>query len=258
MLQQEALQRLVPTYEGRPYPLQETLLHPLKVVVLGLPFSVLALWTLRPGFSRLWDERRKQLLVALHCWTWPNLLLWSLPTEHKARFSFPLLPALSGLAAMVVFAWLTGKMSFSGLCFGHVSSGDPGQSRKVNRLAIVSLVGTAILWLTLKVGYANGLIHRRGHDHSPQANGQLLASLLPADQLLYLLDIKEDDVLFYFGRPALQLHNPAHLPAGPDPVYCLLDHKALQGWHSGKTVEMVQEITIAQGTKLYLVRVSTP
>src|SRR5207237_1282023 len=69
-----------------------------------------ALLTLRPGFSRLWDERTRRLLRLLHCWTWANLLFWTIVPGHRPRHGLPLQPGLAGLAALVWIAWLSGRL----------------------------------------------------------------------------------------------------------------------------------------------------
>ncbi len=248
-LEQEALQRLVPTYGGRPYPWGQALLHPLTAVAVGLPFSALALVTLWPGFYQLWDERGRRLLQALHCWAWPNLLLWSLATEHKPHFIFPLIPALSGLAAMVLLACTGGPLAATrrgAWCFA------PGGA--VTARLVVAVV---VVWIAVKIGYAHGLISHRGHGRSARDAGQHLARLVPEDHILYLLDVRDDALLFYCGRSAQRLHSRADVPAGAGAVYCLVP-ESLRHWTERETVQSVQEITDAQGEPLLLLRVTAP
>ena len=85
-------------------------LAPFLLLATNLPWSPFALLTLRRGFTRLWDEDARRLLMACHCWTWPNLVFWSIVPEHAARHSFPLFPGFAGLAAFVWVAWLTGRL----------------------------------------------------------------------------------------------------------------------------------------------------
>src|SRR5262249_25385438 len=106
----EALQELSADHQPKLYPWMAVLAHPLRVLAAHLPWSVLAVVTLWPGFAGLWGDRRRRLLQAMHCWTWPNLVFWSVIPEHAVRHSFPLFPGLSGLAAMVWVAWLTGRL----------------------------------------------------------------------------------------------------------------------------------------------------
>jgi hypothetical protein len=241
-MQKEALERLIPSYSPRPYPWDEALLHPLKLMIIGLPFSILALWTLWPEFYRLWDERGQRLIQALHCWTWPSMLFWSLPTEHTPRHSFPLFPGLSGLAALVVLAWLNGRMPWRWVHF------------RPQHL----LLGAVALWLVLKVGYVHGRVERHSEQRQASAKGHMLAALVPGDAILYLIGIKDEGIMFYFGRPVLRVSGPEKLPTWAGPVYCLIPTEALEKCRSGKNVEIVQEMTDAQGDEMYLVRVTAP
>ena len=109
-VKREALVHLSPGHHHRPYPWGETLAHPFRIWAASLPISLLALPALWPGFARCWDGGGRRLLQALHCWIWPNIAFWSLAPEHAVRQSFPLFPAIAGLAAMVCAALLTGRL----------------------------------------------------------------------------------------------------------------------------------------------------
>src|SRR5262249_50064736 len=58
----EALQRLSPAHHPRAYPWRELVEFPLEFLLSNLPWSLVALLTLRPGFARLWDGRGRRLL----------------------------------------------------------------------------------------------------------------------------------------------------------------------------------------------------
>ena len=106
-----------------------------------------ALLTLHPGFARLWDERGRRLLQALHCWVWPNLLFWSVVPGHHFRHGLPLQPGLAGLAAMTWIAWLTGRWRWP-----------------LPRLKpACAFVGLLAAWLAVKVAYVQVVVpHREG------------------------------------------------------------------------------------------------
>jgi hypothetical protein len=92
----EAFPRLLPFYdrvyhEHHSYWV-EVLRHPFWVAGTALPISVLALFSWRWGFFGLWDARGRLLLQTMHCWVWPNLLFWTLISDHKPRHCFPLAP----------------------------------------------------------------------------------------------------------------------------------------------------------------------
>src|SRR5437667_2427039 len=147
----EALMRLSPQHHHRPYPWKETLAHPFVLLAANLPWSLFALLTLRPGFAALWDERGKRLLQALHCWTWPSLLFWSIIPEHAPRHSFPLFPGVAGLAAMVWLAWMEGLVRWPA---AWKPAPRPG------RVLLVFLVG----WMVAKLFFVHVVIPQRNSD----------------------------------------------------------------------------------------------
>jgi hypothetical protein len=213
-----------------------------------LPWSVVALWTLHPGFVRLWDERGRRLLQALHCWTWPNMLFWSLIAEHAPRHSFPLFPGLAGLAAMVWLAWLTGRLPW------RLPRVTPAQF----------LVGAVILWLVAKLVLVEVVIPGRNQSREPREKGQLLAEHVPAGATLYLFRLKDEGIMFYFGRlrplglagpPVLRLDNPGELPSSAEPMYCILDEREWRQWGEGRPAEAILHLTDEQGAPIVLVRV---
>src|SRR5207237_173186 len=99
-VQGEFAYRFKPPPKAKGYPWGEVVTYPLLVLAAPLPLSVFALRTLRPSFSRQWDDRGRLLLQLLHCWTWPNLLFWALVPNHNVRYALPLSPGLMGLGVM--------------------------------------------------------------------------------------------------------------------------------------------------------------
>lgn len=236
----EALLRVAPGYE-RPYPWWDALAHPLKILVVTLPWSPLALLTLRPGFTRLWDRPGQRLLQFLHCWTWPNLLLWSLMTEHTPRHTAPLFPGLTGLAVMGWLALDQGKMPW------RIPFLRP---RRFLALAV-------LVWFVVKVGQVH-VTEARGVERDPRGKGQLLGSLVPHGRILYLIGIKDDGLLFYFGRPACRLGSPGNLPLAGEPLCCILTKDLWINWPGPRHAEPVQHLTDQQGDPIVLIRVLPP
>jgi 4-amino-4-deoxy-L-arabinose transferase-like glycosyltransferase len=232
----EALQRLSPAHSPKAYPWLASLLHPLKLLALALPWSAPALLTLRPGFARLWDERGRRLLQALHCWAWPSLLFWSLPTEHTPRHSFPLFPAVSGLGAMVVFAWMTGRLPW-----------------RLPRLSPrKALAGVLACWLVVKVVYVEAVVPSRHPWGGPRAAAEAIAALVPGGSILYIIRLKDEGIMFYFGREVRRAPSAGELPRG-GPVWCVLTDAEWRQWH-GRHAEVLRHLYDGQGDPIVLVR----
>ncbi len=260
---QEAAMRLLPSHHHRAYPWREVLMHPLKVLAASLPVSAFALLALRPGFARLWDERGRRVLQALHCWVWPNLLFWSIIPEKAARHSFPLFPGIAGLAALVWIAWLTGRLRWP---WPRLAPG------KV-------LVGGLVVWMGVKLAFVHAVVPHRNQDREPRAKGELLARLVPAGETLYLLRLKDEGIMFYYDRPVRRLASFARLPSPGRPVYCILDESEWRKWQAygpargailgycgtpgggavtARSETVVRRLTDEQGDPIVLVMVLAP
>lgn len=245
----EAIQRLSPSHHAEALQVMthhkpvfgtwgEKLVHPALLWATNLPWSVAALWTLWPGFARLWDGRGRLLLQALHCWTWPNVLFWSLIPEHAPRHSFPLFPGIAGLSAMVWFAWLTGRLYWP-----------------VPRLRPVPLlVTTLVVWLGVKLVFVHAVIPHRNRDRDPRAKGQLLAATVPEGAPLYLFRLKDEGIMFYYGRPVRRLTNPAELPSHSEPLYCILEAPEWEQWSPTLAADVVLRLKDEQGAPIVLVK----
>ena len=106
-------------------------------------------------------------------------------------------------------------------------------------------------------GAAAGDPTRTRHSHARQtrAKGALLAELVPVDQILYLFRVKDEGVMFYYGRRVVRLPSPAGLPRSGGPVYCVLLPDEVADWR-GRRLEVVRRLADAQGDPIILVRVS--
>jgi 4-amino-4-deoxy-L-arabinose transferase-like glycosyltransferase len=213
---QEAAMRLLPSHHHRAYPWQEVLLHPVKVLAAAAPVSIFALATLWPGFYRLWDERGRRLLKELHCWVWPNLLFWTIIPEKAPRHSFPLFPGIAGLGAMVWVGWLTGRLRWP---IGRVAPA------KV-------LIAAVALWLGVKLAFVHAVVPHRNQNREPRAKAALLAARIPAEETLYLFRLKDEGIMFYYGRTVRRLPGFAELPSSPRPFYCILDESEWRKWQA--------------------------
>jgi len=235
----EARQLMAPHHQPHAYPWLGVLAHPFIVLGGSLPWSPLALLTLWPGFTRLWDPRGRRLLQAMHCWVWPNLLFWSIIPEHAPRHSFPLFPGIAGLAAMVCVAWLRGQLSVR-----------PRVTPK--QLLAGALAG----WMAVKLIFVHGIIPHRNANREPRAKGELIASLVPPGLTLYLFRLKDEGIMFYYGRTVRRLLAPEQLPSSGEPAYCILDAAEWQRWQTSRRVTLVQNLADEQGDPIVLVCVT--
>jgi 4-amino-4-deoxy-L-arabinose transferase-like glycosyltransferase len=234
-LGREALLRLSPGHHPRPYPWDELITFPLSFLAANLPWSAFAVPAMVPSFARLWDERTRRLLLLCQLWLWVNLLFWTLAPGHRPRHLLPAQPALAILAALVWIAWLTGRLRWP-----------------VARIRPAgALVGLLATWLAVKLVFVATVLPVRQHHRSPRANGELLARTVPAGEVLYLRRLKDEGLMFYYGRPACRLHDGESAPAG---AWCLLTDAE---WRTGQRAQ-AQTVRTAlhdgQGAPVVLVR----
>jgi 4-amino-4-deoxy-L-arabinose transferase-like glycosyltransferase len=235
-LGREALLRLSPGHHPRPYPWDELITFPLSFLAANLPWSACALIALRPSFARLWNEHERQLLVLCQAWLWANLLFWTLAPGHRPRHLLPAQPALAGLAAFVWIAWLTGRLRWP-----------------IRRIGPVGVLGGLLVgWLVVKLVFVAAVVPSRQAHRHPRSGGEALARIVPAGELLYLFRVKDEGLLFYYGRPARRLHEPAAVP--PAGGWCLLTDSEWRQWRGPGTAEVRASLHDGQGAPLVLVR----
>jgi 4-amino-4-deoxy-L-arabinose transferase-like glycosyltransferase len=227
-LRSEAAYRFSPKSAATGLPAGEVIAYPLLVWAAHLPVSAFAVLTLRPGFLANWDERGRRLLQLLHCWTWPNLLFWSLVPNHNVRYALPLSPGLVGLGVMGLL--------------GTVRS---------ERALWVGVVGFLAVWLAVKVAFVEIVIPQRGMKRNPEPIAAELRDHVPAGVPLYLFRLKDEGVLFYYGRPAVRLQSPGELPAG---AFAVLTRAEWDDRASFGHLRLVHWMHDQQGAPLILVR----
>jgi 4-amino-4-deoxy-L-arabinose transferase-like glycosyltransferase len=235
----EGLSRVVPNYGGHPYRWWESLYHPVVILVNTLPWSVAALWALRPGFAASWDAAGRRTLQELHCWVWPSVVVWSLVTEHTPRHSFPLFPGIAGLAAMVWIGCFTGRVTW------RLRGVPPARF----------LAAALALWLLAKTMFVFAVMPARVAQRNAREKGAMLAQLVSPGSTVYLFRLKDDGIMFYYGRPALRLPSPRQLPASGEPIYCILTRPEWDSWSLDRPTQLVCEFADEQGDPCVLVRV---
>jgi 4-amino-4-deoxy-L-arabinose transferase-like glycosyltransferase len=261
----EASQRFHPHHNGKPYPWAESLCYPFAVLGANLPWSLLALFALRPSFARRWDENGRRLLQLLHCWSWPNLLFWSLPAQHHVRYSLPICPGIVGLGVMVLLAWA--RETAQGVALGCLVSSFQAENPAVKCTARVRRKSSlesfrnfsprvaffAILaaWCCVKLVFVEAVVPNRTSDRRVRETAARIAELAPPGHILYLCKLKDEGILFYYNRPArrFQWENPVE-----EKSFALLIESEWRQWSESGHFDLVERFRDQQGAPIYLVR----
>ena len=227
-VQSEAVYRLTMKAATKHSASVEVVTYPLLVLAAHLPLSLFALVTFRQSFWARWDDRGRLLLQLLHCWTWPNLLFWSLVPNHNVRYALPMSPGLMGLGVMGLIAMLD----------------------RMPRLRW-AVAGFLTCWLIVKVAFVEFVVPVRVAKHNPEPVASTLRDRIPANGPLYLFRLKDEGVLFYYGRPAVRLHDPRDLPSR---AFAVLIGQEWQDRAAFGHLELVDWLHDQQGDPLILVR----
>ena len=270
-VRREAAYRFNPPPKATGYPWGEVVTYPLLVLAAHLPLSAFALATLRPGFARRWDDRGRRLLQLLHCWTWPSLLFWAVVPNHNVRYALPLSPGLMGLGVVGVIGWCmrsreaearAGTPRVPRAACPPVCLPKPARADKPpvapRRFALRSgsrlrgaVVAFLVCWLAVKIVFVEVVVPRRTAGRDAEATAATLRELVPPGETLYLFRLKDEGVMFYYGRPARRLHDPRHLPR---PGYAVLIRREWDDRAAFGGAEPVRWMYDQQGDPLVLVR----
>jgi 4-amino-4-deoxy-L-arabinose transferase-like glycosyltransferase len=223
-LSREALLRFSPVHHPRPYPWLELLTFPFGFLAGCLPCSLALVVAFRPGFADRWDDRQRAFLRLCQVWLVTALVFWTLAPGHRPRHILPAQPAVVGLAVVVLL-------------------GATEATRR--RILVAALVG----WLAVKVAFVGWVVPARQAERHPTRGAAVLAAEVPPQEILYIADLKDDGLLFHYGRPVRRLREDAAPGA-----WCLLTADEWAGWPAGRAVK-VADLLDGQGKALVLVQV---
>jgi hypothetical protein len=208
--------------------------YPLIVLAAHLPVSAFAFLTFRPSFWAGWDDRGRRLVQFLHCWTWPNLLFWSLVPNHNVRYALPLSAGLAGLGVM----GLMGLMR-------------PVGPMAARRHVVAGIVSFLCCWLAVKVVFVEVVIPQRSAQRDPISPAMALRERVPPDEPLHVFRLKDEGVMFYYGRPVVRVREPRQLPAG---AFAVLIRQEWDDRAAFGHLQLVDCLRDQQGDPLILVR----
>ncbi len=231
-IESEARYRLAPQSTERDSLAAAT--YPLIVLAAHLPVAGFAFLTFRPSFWARWDDRGRRLLQFLHCWTWPNLLFWSLVPNHNVRYALPLSAGLMGLGVM----GLIGLMRPMGPLWAR-------------RHVVTGMAGFLCCWLVVKVIFVEMVIPGRAAKRDPISPARVLKERVPAGEVLHVFRFKDEGVMFYYGRPVVRMRDVEALPSG---AYAVLIRQEWEDRAAFGHLQLVNWLRDQQEDPLILVR----
>jgi 4-amino-4-deoxy-L-arabinose transferase-like glycosyltransferase len=227
----EAMLRLSPRHHPRPYPWSELATFPLGFLGGCMPWSLIALPALRPSFARLLNARERNLRLLALTWLVSSVAFWTVVPGHRPRHILPAQPAVAILAALVCLTWLDGRLAWR------------------LRLAPARALGGVLAgWVVAKMVWIGVVVPARLVGRDAQAGAALLARQVPDGDVLRLIQLKDDGLLFYYGRDARRASN-----AAPEPgAWYLLTEEEWRAWQA--PADAVARLKDSQGDPLVLVR----
>jgi hypothetical protein len=165
------------------------------------------------------------------------LIFWALVPNHNVRYALPLSPGLMGLGVMGLIGWW--------LQAPALRSAD--SASRLRRF----VGGFLALWLVAKVAFVEVAIPHRSNRNAPAIAAEL-RGLIPPNETAHLLRLKDEGVMFYYGRPALRCRDPLQLPR---PAYVLLIQQEWDARAALGDVELVKWMYDQQGDPLIVARV---
>ncbi len=260
-LQKEVAYRFAPK-ASKGYPWAELATYPLAVVAAHLPVAAFALVTFRRRFWEGLDDRGRLLFQFLHCWTWPNLLFWTLVPNHNVRYALPMSAGLMGLGVMGLLCrrptpqpppCREGEPAIDNPSTLSAREASCSPSLQGGGWGVGSYaVAFLLLWVVAKVAFVEVVIPRRTDGRDAEMTAAELRARVPAGRPLYALKLKDEGVTFYYARPVVKWHDPHTLPPG---AFALLIRQEWEDRAAFGPLDLVACMHDQQGDPIYLVTV---
>jgi 4-amino-4-deoxy-L-arabinose transferase-like glycosyltransferase len=291
-LHSEAMPRIVHSHNLDDNKWLNTLLHPFKLFAVNLPWSLFALLSLAHGLARCMNDRERDLLAKMHCWLWPNVVVFTMLPDHGTRHSFPLFPAITILAGLVwgmalerrlpeVLArwhgWVTMAtlVFFLGVAIGGGTLAVLLLKHALGLVLLLTLLGTLLLgcgmvayrrnemgfvllcllgvWCCFKVAHVEAFTPIRSL-RDPPGKAAFLQAMIPPGHNLYIVQAKDEGVMFYYDRAVFRLNRWEDLQLGPEPTYCLMNTNEWEKrqYQKGWRVSMLHHVLDEQNDPMVL------
>jgi 4-amino-4-deoxy-L-arabinose transferase-like glycosyltransferase len=221
------------------YPWLSSLVHPLWLLGAAMPVSVFAVATFVPGFWAHCGERERTALAGFHAWVWPNIVFWSLLPGHGPRQALPLVPGLVGLAACFWRRWLEGSLPWVWW-----------------RLPARLVMGGMMMgWLAVKAAQVHAYFPLRDRERDPAGNGKAIASAVSPGETLCLVHLKDEGLMYYYGRPVQRLSTLEQLTCSEQGRFCILEQAEAEAKVLCGRIEVRARLHDQQGAPIVVARI---
>jgi hypothetical protein len=167
------------------------------------------------------------------------------------------------LAALVWIAWLTGRLRW------RLRRVTPGRLLVGLLTAwLIVKIGFVHAWMPIRDGRANDLLAACGFPpkavRDPHGKARQIADRVPADHTLYLFRLKDEGIMFCYGRchadgaperVVRRLKGPDDLPSTAELVYCIVTEDEWQQWNGQHPAEVLRRLSDEQGDPIVLLAV---
>src|SRR5262249_44626037 len=98
----------------------------------------------------------------------------------------------------------------------------------------------------------------------PHGKAEQIAALVPADRPLYLFRLKDEGIMFCYGRChaddqperlVRRLNGPEDLPSTAELVYCIVTEAEWAGWDRHRPAEVLLRLLDQQASPILLIAV---
>jgi hypothetical protein len=107
------------------------------------------------------------------------------------------------------------------------------------------------IWLAAKIAFVEIVVPIRMSHHNAEPIAAQLRAAVPADRTLHVFHMKDEGIMFYYGRPVVRLTRLQELPPGE---YAALIGQEWDEWSTIDKLESIARMQDQQGEPFFLVR----
>ena len=92
-------------------------------------------------------------------------------------------------------------------------------------------------------------------EREPREKAAQVAAIIPESATLYLFRLKDEGIMFYYGRPVRRLSGIGYLPSHGEPLYCILEKSEWESHDQSRPAEAILWLLDEQGKDIVVVRI---